>query len=84
MKRNASRLVSTLLVLCLTLALLPGSALAVETSGGLTAFVLTDDEGGDHTYYQLRDLGKALGFNVGWSAERGVFIESDKPYTDAD
>ena len=53
-------------------------------AGGLTAFVLTDDEGGDHTYYQLRDLGRALGFNVGWSAERGVFIESDKPYTDAD
>ena len=53
-------------------------------AGGLTAFVLTDDDGGDHTYYQLRDLGRALGFNVGWSAERGVFIESDKPYTDAD
>ena len=53
-------------------------------AGGLTAFVLTDDDGGDHTYYQLRDLGRALGFNVGWSAERGVFIESDKPYSDAD
>jgi len=27
---------------------------------------------------------KALGFNVGWSGERGIFIETDKPYTDAD
>ena len=26
--------------------------------------------------------GKALGFNVGWSKEAGVFIESDKPYTE--
>ncbi len=51
---------------------------------GLQAFVLTDDNGGESTYYQLRDLGKALGFNVGWSEARGVFIETDKPYTDAD
>ncbi len=50
----------------------------------LAAFQITDDNGGAHTYYQLRDLGRALGFNVGWSAERGIFIESDKPYTDAD
>lgn len=45
-----------------------------------SAFVLKDDTGGGYTYYQLRDLGKALGFNVGWSAEKGVFIETDKPY----
>ncbi len=51
---------------------------------GLQAFVLTDDNGGDSTYYQLRDLGKALGFNVGWSGTQGAFIETDKPYTDAD
>ena len=50
----------------------------------LTAFQITDDAGGAHTYYQLRDLGRALDFNVGWSAGRGVFIEPDKPYTDAD
>ena len=47
----------------------------------LQAIVLTDKKGGGHTYYQLRDLGRALNFNVGWSAAKGVFIESDKPYT---
>lgn len=46
----------------------------------LAAFVLQDDQGGGYTYYQLRDLGKALGFNVGWSADRGIFLETDKPY----
>ncbi len=50
----------------------------------LKAFQITDDAGGAHTYYQLRDLGRALDFNVGWSAERGIFIEPNKPYTDAD
>ncbi|MBQ3496958.1 MAG: WG repeat-containing protein [Oscillospiraceae bacterium] len=50
----------------------------------LAAIVLTDDNGGGYTYYQLRDLGRALSFNVGWSAERGIFVESGKPYTDAD
>ncbi len=49
----------------------------------LQAFVLTDDNGGQSTYYKLRDLGRALGFNVGWNA-KGVFLETDKPYTDAD
>ena len=47
----------------------------------LQAIVLTDDGGGAYTYYQLRDLGKKLGFNVDWSALRGVFIETDKPYS---
>lgn len=42
----------------------------------LSAIVLTDDKGGDYTYYQLRDLGGALGFKVDWSKERGVFIET--------
>ncbi len=46
----------------------------------LSAFVLTDDQGGGYTYYKLRDLGAALGFNVDWSADRGVFIETGKPY----
>lgn len=36
--------------------------------------------GGGFTYYKLRDLGKALGFNVGWSADKGIFVETDKPY----
>lgn len=49
----------------------------------LTAFRIEYD-GGGHTYYQLRDLGRALDFNVGWTRERGMFIEPDKPYTDED
>ena len=48
----------------------------------LAAILLTSDSGGGFTYYKLRDLGKALNFNVGWSKEKGVFIETDKPYTE--
>lgn len=36
--------------------------------------------GGGFTYYKLRDLAQALNFNVGWSAEKGIFVETDKPY----
>ena len=46
----------------------------------LEAIMLFDDNGGGYTYYKLRDLGAALGFNVGWSAELGAYIETDKPY----
>ncbi len=46
----------------------------------LDAIVLHDDQGGGYTYYKLRDLGKALGFQVGWAQDRGVYIETDKPY----
>ena len=48
----------------------------------LTAIFLTDDDGGGYTYYQLRDLGRKLGFNVDWTGERGVFVETGKPYTE--
>lgn len=47
----------------------------------LTAIYLTDDNNGGYTYYQLRDLGRKLGFNVSWTYERGIFVETDKPYT---
>ena len=60
-----------------------GATLVDGKASGLDAFTITHD-GSGHTFYQLRHLGKALGFNVGWSAERGMFIETDKPYTDAD
>ena len=33
-------------------------------------------------YFKLRDLGKALDFYVGWSAERGMYIETAKPYAE--
>lgn len=45
-------------------------------SADLTAFIITDASGNGSTYYKLRDLGAALGFTVGWSAERGVYIET--------
>lgn len=50
----------------------------------LDSITLKDDQGNGYTYYQLRDLGKALGFNVGWSAQEGIFLETDKPYSDKD
>lgn len=47
----------------------------------LAAITLTDDAGGGYTYYKLRDLGQALGFNVGWDNVKGnIFVETDKPY----
>ena len=33
-------------------------------------------------YFKLRDLGKALDFYVGWSADRGMYIETNKPYSE--
>lgn len=50
----------------------------------LAAFMLYDDNGGGYTYYQLRDLGEKLGFNVGWSGDRGAFVETGKPYNPND
>ena len=36
----------------------------------------------DNNFMQLRDIGKAVDFNVYWNAEDGsVQIETDKPYT---
>ncbi|MEY8317306.1 hypothetical protein AALB19_08300 [Oscillospiraceae bacterium 50-58] len=32
-------------------------------------------------YFKLRDLGKALNFYVGRSADRDMYIETDKPYS---
>lgn len=33
-------------------------------------------------YFKLRDLGKALDFYVGWSAEQGMYIQTDRPYSE--
>ncbi len=49
----------------------------------ISDFTLRDDNGGGYTYYKLRDIGEVLGFNVGWSASKGVFVETDKPYISA-
>ena len=41
-------------------------------------------QGGGYTYYKLRDLGEALGFNVGWdNANERIYLETDKPYDPA-
>lgn len=46
----------------------------------LDAILLKDEKSGGYTYNQLREVGQLLNFNVGWSADQGVFIETDKPY----
>lgn len=49
----------------------------------VTAIILYDDNNMGYTYFQLRDLGKNLGFNVSWDREaQTIVVESDKPYTD--
>jgi len=62
-----------------------GGAQSIKVNGtavDMTAITLLDDAGGGYNYFKLRDLGKALGFNVGWSKDRGVFVESGKPYAE--
>ena len=60
----------------------PSEATVVDgTAADLDAILLQDDQGSGYTYYKLRDLGKALGFNVTWSAELGIQIQTDRPYT---
>ncbi len=46
----------------------------------IAAIRLFDDNGDGYTYYKLRDLGQYLGFQVDWSQERGVYVETDKLY----
>lgn len=42
----------------------------------LEAVVLTEPNGGAHTYFKLRDVGQSVGFNVDWSAETGITVDS--------
>lgn len=46
------------------------------TTKALEGIVITDGNGGGHTLFKLRDLGEAIGFTVGWSAEKGIYIET--------
>ncbi len=46
------------------------------TETGVTVYKI-----GGSNYFKLRDLGKALDFYVGWEAGRGMYIETDKPYS---
>ena len=62
-----------------------GGTQTVQVDGkavSMEAITLVDDNGGGYNYFKLRDLGAALGFNVGWSKTQGVLIESDKPYSE--
>lgn len=52
------------------------------TTKPLEGIVITDGAGGGHTFFKLRDLGRAVGFYVGWDAEKGVFIETDRAYSE--
>ncbi len=47
------------------------------TEASLTVYKI-----GGANYFKLRDLGKALNFYVGWEAGKGVYIETDKPYSE--
>lgn len=42
----------------------------------LESIVITDINGGGHSFFKLRDLAAAIGFTVDWSAERGIYIET--------
>jgi len=42
----------------------------------LEAITLMDDSGNGYNYFKLRDLGDALGFKVGYSNARGVYVET--------
>lgn len=56
------------------------STAATKVNGAvkeMQAILLKDDAGNGYTYYKLRDLGSALGFKVDWSAEKGVYIETE-------
>ena len=61
----------------------PAKTMVDGEAAEIIAVLLNDANGGGYTYYQLRDLGKTLGFNVGWTAERGIFVETANAYTDA-
>ncbi len=46
----------------------------------LEAITLTDRNGGGYTYFKLRDLGEALGFDVSWTNGR-IVIDSARAYS---
>ncbi len=58
------------------------SAAATRVNGEavqLDAITLKDDAGNGYTYYKLRDLGQALGFNVTWDqSAQSIVVESWK------
>lgn len=47
-----------------------------ELDANLSAITLTDASGGGYTYFKLRDLGGALGFDVDWNATDGIVVRT--------
>ncbi len=45
----------------------------------MEAITLTDAAGGGYTYFKLRDLGEALGFDVSWTDGK-IVIDPSRPY----
>ena len=74
-------------------AILNEAALTIDgVSVPADSLTITDAGGVERSYFKLRDLGKALGFNVRWdggyenenTGARGlILIETDRPYTGA-
>ena len=64
------------------LLLSPQAAVLVDgAEAGMEAITLTDDAGNGYTYFKLRDLGAALGFNVTWdAAASSIVIDTTQPY----
>lgn len=57
----------------------PGEVVTVTVNGvpmQLEAVVVTDANGGATTYFKLRDIGNAVGFQVDWTAETGITVNS--------
>lgn len=57
------------------------STLTVTINGvptELDAIVLTESNGGAHTYYKLRDVGEKVGFDVNWTPETGITVDTRK------
>lgn len=57
----------------------PGEVMTVTVNGvpmQLEAVVITDANGGATTYFKLRDVGDAVGFQVDWTAATGITINS--------
>ena len=50
----------------------------------MDAIQLTDDQGGGHTYYNLRDLGRILGYQVEWDPQTGIRIRIEADDLDLD
>jgi len=56
--------------------MLGDSVLVGDAEKTLDGIVLTDANGGGHTYFKLRDLGAECGFAVDWQQDVGIIINT--------